>query len=126
VTSGASANTRCNIGPDEVARRRLIALALTLATILTAAFLLAGHAPIALRLIIWPLAWAAAVTWLQVIRRFCVAFGALGLENFGGLGRQVPVDPRLRAEDRRRALQLIGLGGLIGLVAALAVAAIPV
>jgi hypothetical protein len=126
MTADGYGTTRCNIGHDELARRRLIALALTLATVLTAAFLVAGHAPIGLRLVIWPLAWAAAVTWLQVIRRFCVAFGALGLENFGGLGRQVPVDPEVRESDRRRAFQLIGLGGLIGLIAALAVVAIPV
>lgn len=103
-----------------------MAVALTLGVVLTAGILIAAGAPAPVRLFVWPLAWAAAVTWLQVIRRFCVAFGALGLENFGGLGRQVPVDPSHRAEDRRRAFQLIGLGGLIGLVAALAVVAIPV
>jgi hypothetical protein len=36
------------------------------------------------------------------------------------------VDPEVRESDRRRAFQLIGLGGLIGLIAALAVVAIPV
>ncbi len=83
-------------------------------------------APPALRLIIWPLATAAAVTWLQVVHRFCIAFGALGLENFGRLGDEVHVGPRQRAADRRRALQLILEGSLIGLIVALLLVAIPI
>ena len=69
---------------------------------------------------------AAAVTWLQVVHRFCVAFGALGLENFGRLGEEIQVDERQRASDRRRALQVILEGSLIGLVVALLVVAITV
>jgi hypothetical protein len=82
-------------------------------------------APVPARLLLWPVATGAAVTWLQVIHRFCVAFGALGLENFGRLGQQQPVDARTRAADRRRAFQLISEGGLIGLVVTLMVAAVP-
>jgi hypothetical protein len=125
VTFDQARATRCNIGPDEIARRRLVALALTVVTLMTATLLVTAHAPAGLRLLIWPLASAAAVTWLQVLFRFCVAFGALGLENFGGLGREVPVDPTLRRSDRRRALRLILLGGVIGLLVAIAVLAIP-
>jgi hypothetical protein len=61
-----------------------------------------------------------------VVHRFCVAFGALGLENFGRLGDEVHIDGRQRATDRRRALQLILEGSLIGLVVALLLVAIPV
>ena len=60
-------------------------------------------------------------TWLQVTSRFCVAFGALGLENFGRLGRQVRVDGPQRAADRKRALQLIAEGAVIGLALTLAI-----
>jgi hypothetical protein len=77
-------------------------------------------------LLFWPVATAGAVMWLQVVHRFCVAFGALGLENFGRLGQQHGVDAAIRAADRRRAFQLILEGALIGLVVTLAVAAIPV
>ncbi len=87
--------------------------------------LVALHVPQPVRLLLWPLAAAAAVTWLQVVHRFCVAFGALGLENFGPLGGESHVDPRIRAQDRRRALQLIFEGALIGLVVTFAVLAIP-
>ena len=98
----------------------------TVLTALAAAALVAIHAPPLARLLLWPLATAAAVTWLQVVHRFCVAFGALGIENFGRFGDEVPVEARQRATDRRRALQLILEGSLIGLVVALLLVAIPV
>jgi len=98
----------------------------TVLTALAAAALVAIHTPPPARMLIWPLATAAAVTWLQVVHRFCVAFGALGVENFGRLGEKVHIDGRQRTEDRRRALQLILEGSLIGLVVALLVVAIPV
>ncbi|HTK44289.1 MAG TPA: hypothetical protein VL749_02905 [Patescibacteria group bacterium] len=126
MTLDRSIAPRCNIGPDEIARRRRSALATTVATALAAAVLVGIQAPPIARLLIWPLATAAAVTWLQVVHRFCVAFGALGLENFGRLGDEVHVDPRQRAADRRRALQLIFEGSLIGLIVALLLVAIPV
>ena len=126
MTLDRSIAPRCNIGPEEIARRRRSAIVLTVLTAVAAAALVAIHTPPLARLLIWPLATAAAVTWLQVVHRFCVAFGALGLENFGRLGEEVHVDERQRATDRRRALQLILEGSLIGLVVALLVVAIPV
>ena len=126
MTVGRSIAQRCNIGPDEIARRRRSAIVATLITAVVVVAMIAFHMPAPARLLLWPLAAAAAVTWLQVIHRFCVAFGALGLENFGRLGTESPVDSRIRAADRRRALQLILEGGLIGLVVTLAVVAIPV
>lgn len=94
---------------------------MTVVAAVVAAILVGLHAPGAVRFLLWPLATAAAVTWLQVIHRFCVAFGALGLENFGRLGEQHGVEAAIRAADRRRAFQLILEGGLIGLVVTLAV-----
>jgi len=126
VTLHRSIAPRCNIGAEEIARRRRSAIVLTIAAAVVAALLVATAAPPPARLLIWPLATAAAITWLQVVHRFCVAFGALGLENFGRLGSEVHVDLRQRATDRRRALQLILEGSLIGLVVTLAVATIPV
>ena len=125
MTLDRSIAPRCNIGPVEIARRRRSALVVTIVTALVAVALVALSTPPAVRLLIWPLATAAAVTWLQVVNRFCVAFGALGLENFGRLGDEVHVDRHQRAADRRRALQLILEGALIGLVVALLLVAIP-
>jgi len=120
------ATPRCNIGPAEIARRRRSATAASGATAVIAVMLVGFDAPVAVRVLIWPIATAAAVTWLQVVHRFCVAFGALGLENFGRLGEERSVDTAVRAADRRRAIQLVLEGGLIGVIVTLAVLAIRV
>lgn len=82
--------------------------------------------PAVARLILLPFATAAAITWLQVVHRFCVAFGAFGLENFGPLGSEAPVDLAQRAADRRRVAQLVLEGSLIGAVVTLALLVAPV
>jgi hypothetical protein len=78
------------------------------------------------RLLLFPFAAGAAVNWLQVVHRFCVAFGAFGLENLGPIGSEVKVDPAVRASDRRRVAQLIMEGSLIGAVVTFALVAAPV
>jgi hypothetical protein len=117
----------CNIGPDELARRRRSALLVTgLASIAAALLVLSGTPPI-FRLAIFPLAAAAAVTWLQVIRRFCVAFGATGVRNFGSLGSTERVDdPAERAAHRNLALRMIAEGLLYGALATVILVLLPV
>ena len=62
-------------------------------------------------------AWGTAVAYLQAWRRFCVAFGALGVFNFGRVGTTERVtDAQSRARDRRRALEIVLLGLLAGVV----------
>jgi hypothetical protein len=112
---------RCNIGPAEIVRRRRIAIVVTAATALVAIALLASGLPHVARLVIWPLATGAAVCWLQVMGRFCVRFGAAGVENFGALGGEIRVDPAQRAADARKAAQMILEGALIGLLATVAI-----
>jgi hypothetical protein len=126
VTLERSIGPRCNIGPDELARRRRSAIVFTGVAAVIAVALVASHVPPVVRLSIFPFAAGAAVTWLQVVHRFCVAFGALGVENFGRLGQEHGVDPGQRAADRRRAAQLVLQGSLIGAVSALALAVLPV
>jgi hypothetical protein len=116
-----AAAVRCNIGADEVARRRRSAIFATALFALVVVAIIAADVPPLGRLLVWPLAAAVGVTWLQVTSRFCVAFGALGLENFGRLGRQVPVSGPQRAADRRRAVLLVLEGALIGLALTLAI-----
>jgi hypothetical protein len=121
----AFAGPRCNIGPDEIARRRRIAVIATVATIGLAVLLVGLGAPRIDRLALWPFAAAAGVTWLQVSHRFCVRFGAFGVENFDRVGAEVPVDPAMRAADRRQAARLILEGSFAGLVATLALVILP-
>jgi hypothetical protein len=100
-------------------------MVLTVVAALVAIALAVVAAPPMARLALWPFATAAAVTWLQVVHRFCVAFGALGIENFGRLGDEVEVDRVQRAADRRRAAQLFLEGSLIGAVVTLALVVAP-
>lgn len=114
VTLDRSLGPRCNIGPEELARRRRSAVVFTVVAAVVAVALVALDVSPAGRLLLFPFAAGAAVSWLQVVHRFCVAFGALGLENFGRLGGEVRVDAAQRATDRRRAAQLVLEGSLIG------------
>lgn len=126
MTADQFIGPRCNIGPDEIARRRRSAIVATSVSVAIAVLLVGIAAPAWARLLFLPVASAAAVTWLQVIHRFCVAFGALGLENFGRLGEQSRVERAVLAADRRRAVRVILEGGFVGLVVTLALVAIPV
>jgi len=126
VDLGAGAGQRCNIGPAEIRRRRGIAVAPTVATMLVAAALLALGAPHLARLAVCPLPAAAGVTWLQVVRRFCVRFGVGGLENFGAVGEERQVARHQLEADRRRAIQLIAEGVLAGLLVTVAFASLPI
>jgi hypothetical protein len=108
----------CNIGPAEIARRRRSAIFVTGVATIAAALLVLGGGPPIVRLAIFPLAAAAAVAWLQVVRRFCVAFGAAGVRNFGSLGSTERLnDPAERAAHRNVALRMVVEGVVYGAVA---------
>ena len=126
MTAENSVRPRCNIGPAEIARRRVMAWVITAVAAIVAIFFLATDAPPAARLLVWPFATAAATTWLQVFHRFCVHFGFFGLENLGRLGEQERVDESTRAGDRRRSLEIILEGALIGLAVAFVLVALPI
>jgi hypothetical protein len=126
MTLDRSIGPRCNIGPAEVARRRRSAIAFTVVAALVAVVLVAFDVPPAGRLILFPFATGAAINWLQVVHRFCVAFGAVGIENFGPIGGQVSVDRAQRAADRGRVVQLVLEGAAIGAVVTLALLVAPV
>jgi hypothetical protein len=114
VTIHQSIRPRCNIGPAEIERRQRSAIAISVLAALVAAGLIAVHVPTPVRLALFPFATAAAVTWLQVVHKFCVAFAALGIQNFNSLGEEETVDPAMRALDRRRLAQLVLEGAAIG------------
>ena len=125
MTLDRSIGPRCNIGPAEIARRRRSAIAFTIVAGLVAVAMVAFDVPPAGRLLMFLFATGAAINWLQVVHRFCVAFGALGIENFGRLGQETRVDAEQRAADRRRVLQLAIEGSLIGAFVTLALVILP-
>ena len=116
-----------NIGPREIARRRMAGHVGLLLTLGVLAALLIFDAPAWLRLILVVPAAGAASGYLQAYLRFCAGYGQLGVFNFGETGdtRRV-ADDAARAADRRRARQ-IGLASFaIGALVALTAVLIPV
>jgi hypothetical protein len=118
----------CNIGEYEIRRRRRSAIAGFAIAAAVLVGLLAADLPAWTRLVVLIPAWGAAVTWLQARRRFCVGFAAAGISNFGDddSGRQAITDPAQRAADRRKSLELIRDGFVIGLVITLVAVLLPV
>jgi hypothetical protein len=114
----------CNIGPEEIARRRRAGHIGVLATVIVAAGLLAFDAPPRARLIVAIPAASAASGYLQAWSKFCAGFGARGVFNFGPLGNlEHVVDAEARAWDRAKGNQIglasLAIGAGVGIAAAL-------
>ncbi|HEX7949239.1 MAG TPA: hypothetical protein VF494_02740 [Candidatus Limnocylindrales bacterium] len=116
----------CNIGPEEIARRRRAGNVGALITLVGFAALTALHAPPLARLLLALPAAGAASGYLQAWLRFCAGFGSRGVFNFGEVGEISPVaEPAERARDRIRATQ-IGLASLaIGVAVAIVAVVLP-
>ncbi len=111
----------CNIGPDEIARRKRVAIAGSIATVALAAVLLLIGSPAgdATRLIVALPLTGAAIGWIQAQRRFCMAYGLAGTFNLGKIGEMSRVsDQAALAADRRTALIIAAQGLAIGVVGA--------
>jgi hypothetical protein len=126
-SGGAYRAGACNIGPQEIARRRqsgLLAIAFTVAV--AAVLILIDATPI-LRAAIFPSLAGGLIALEQGRRRFCVAYAAAGVRNFGPLGApQSVADARDRTSDRRAALILVAYTSAIALAITLAFVVLPV
>jgi hypothetical protein len=116
----------CNIGPAEIARRRRVGHVGTLVAIGSVLALVAIGVPTPVRLLVALPAAVAASGYLQAWLRFCAAFGSRGVANFGPLGDLARIDDAASlARDRRRAWSIIIASLLVGLVAGVIVALLP-
>lgn len=116
----------CNIGPAEIARRRMAGhLGLAVTMVVFAALVVVG-APHWTRLVLVLPAGGSASGYLQAWFHFCAGFGSRGIYNFGPLGTvQEVADPQARARDRAQSMR-IGLGSVaIGVVVAVVAALLP-
>ena len=95
----------CNIGPEEIARRRRGGLTGVGIAVAIGIGLVAIGAPAWTRVLVFPFLAGGLISLEQVRRRFCVGFAMAGLRNFGPLGEpDKVVDTAERAADRRAAL----------------------
>jgi len=112
----------CNIGPEEIARRRRAGHIGVIATVVAFVVLVAIGAPPLARLLVAIPAVIAASGYLQAWLKFCAGFGSRGVFNFGAIGgTEAIADPEARARDRSRAnrigLASFAIGVAVGLVA---------
>jgi len=112
---------KCNIGPEEIARRRNFGLAAFVVLILLLGGLIfTGVNPIWRLFVFFPAA-SVASGFLQAYFHFCSGFARIGAYNFGRTGEKHEVkDEDSKAKDRRRGNQITLYAVIIGTVAALA------
>lgn len=117
----------CNIGPEEIARRRLSGHIGLVASVAVFVVLVAIGAPGWTRLILVLTAGGSASGYLQAWLHFCAGFGSRGVFNFGPVGVvQAVADPQARSRDRVKALE-IGLASLVvGLAVGIGAALLPI
>ena len=118
----------CNIGPEEIARRRRFARIGFVATVLLAVLLVALGVPAGspARLLIGLPLTGAAIGQIQAQRRFCMAYGLAGTFNLGKIGEMSRVtNSAALAADRRTALVIAVQGLAVGLAGALLFSLLP-
>ena len=98
----------CNIGPSEIKRRRQGALIGAILFAITSISFFITDAPKSTRLFVFIPALLFTVGMIQSRRRFCVAYGFLGVFNFEKIGatRKITVNQDLAA-DRKYAVKLL-------------------
>ena len=112
----------CNIGPEEIARRRRAGHMGLVVSVAVFAVLLALAAPHWTRLVLILTASVSASGYLQAAFHFCAGFGSKGVYNFGAVGTvQEITDTAAKARDRVRSMQIaiasLAIGVAVGIVA---------
>ena len=98
----------CNIGPAEIKRRRQGALIGAILFAFTTLLFVITNAPTSTRLLVFIPALLFTVGIIQSRRKFCVAYGFLGVFSFEKLGatRKITMNQDLKA-DRKYATKLL-------------------
>lgn len=98
----------CNIGPSEIKRRRQGALVGAVLFAVTTILFVITDASTSTRLVTFMPALLFAVGMIQSKRRFCVAYGFMGVFSFEKLGntKKVTVNQDLKA-DKKYAVKLL-------------------
>ena len=98
----------CNIGPSEIKRRRQGALVGAILFAVTTILFVVTDASTTTRLVTFIPALLFAVGMIQSKRKFCVAYGFMGVFSFEKLGdtKKVAVNQDLKA-DKKYAVKLL-------------------
>ena len=105
----------CNIGPEEIKKRKQAGWIGLVATVLLWAVFIWFDVAVPWRLLLFFPAMMSATGFLQAYMHFCAYFGFASLFNFGDVGKTDSVSQaEFRAKDRRRAWQIIIYSVLVG------------
>jgi hypothetical protein len=116
----------CNIGRGEIRRRQLVAVIGTVLSLMTLAGFISTSAEPSVRLGIFIPLSVASIGWVQSYRKFCLAYGFMGVLNFGKLGNISKVqDKASLAADRKTAFSILGQSLAIAAVITLGVYLLP-
>ncbi|VVB60871.1 Uncharacterised protein [uncultured archaeon] len=117
----------CNIGKEEIRKRRQSGWTGLIITIIIYVFLAYAGAPPIWRLVVFVPATLAAVGFLQAYMHFCAYFGSVGVFNFGEVGKTDTVEQaEFRKIDRKKAIEIVASSILIGAAVAIAAYFLPV
>ncbi|HEY4715729.1 MAG TPA: hypothetical protein VII00_01335 [bacterium] len=109
----------CNIGPEEIQKRKLVGWVGLIATFGLWTFFIWNNTPAPWRLTLFFPGIISAVGFLQAYRHFCAYFGFAALFNFGKAGETGNVDSEeFRIRDRREAWKILIYSTIIGLAVA--------
>jgi len=104
----------CNIGPDEIKKRKIGGWSgLAIAILFWGAFFIVAIPRVWVVLIFFPVM-MSAVGFLQAYMHFCVYFGFANLFNFGDVGKTDSVSQaEFRKQDRKKAWNILAYAFLI-------------
>ncbi|MGE0568067.1 MAG: hypothetical protein AB7O73_08965 [Bacteroidia bacterium] len=110
----------CNIGHEEIKRRKKAAIFSIVLTITVIVLIFMLDANKIWRLTLFIPATSLGVSFQQWYFKFCVAFGIKGVFNFGDIGKTFSIDQKENyRKDRIKAWQMIMTGMVFGLILAL-------
>ena len=105
----------CNIGPEEIKKRKQAGWIGLVATVLLWAVFIWFDVAVPWRLLLFFPAMMSATGFLQAYMHFCAYFGFASLFNFGDVGKTDSVSQaEFRAKDRHRAWKIIIYSVLVG------------
>jgi len=107
----------CNIGPEEIARRRIVGWgSLVITLVIFIVLVWSGVNPLWRVFIFFPAALSAA-GFLQAYFHFCAGFARMGVFNFDAVGQTEHVtDESAKTQDKKRGRQITLYAVLIGMV----------
>lgn len=116
----------CNIGKDEVNRRRKAALYAGAMVLVVIATITITHADKLWRFLVFFPGTSFAIGVQQWSSKFCVGFGLRGVFNFKELGTVVPIEQQdMLKADRAKAIKMITIGVIGGLLITIAFYLVP-